>query len=87
MAEITKFYAKDAADNIDNVLEQAIGVYDRAVIIGYDKNGVIDIRSNTAITDSEIVWLIEVFKMKHLYYKCFEVLLNFSKLDTVKNIK
>ena len=35
-SNVVKFYPADAAKVADNVLEQAIGVYDEVLIIGYD---------------------------------------------------
>ena len=38
MNNVIKFYPKNAAENPDNVLEQAVGAYDEVLIIGWDKN-------------------------------------------------
>lgn len=64
MTNVTKFYPKDAAKNPDNVLEQAVGVYDEVFIIGYDKDGALDVRSSTNFTTASIVFALEVFKTK-----------------------
>ena len=66
MAEITKFYTKDAATNPDNVLEQAVGKYKSVIIIGYDKQGSLDARASTNTKSSDILWMLETFKMKLL---------------------
>ena len=66
MAKITKLYTKDAATNPDNVLEQAVGAYESVIIIGYDKDGNFNARASTNIKSSDILWMLETFKMKLL---------------------
>lgn len=68
MAEITKFYPKDAAKDADNVLEQAIGVYDEVLVIGWRKdNGEMDARATLGLKDGgDILWLIEKLKFNLL---------------------
>jgi len=63
---VTKFYPKDAAKDADNVLEQAIGVYDEVIIIGYRKDdGTMDARATLGLRDGgDMLWLLETFKMK-----------------------
>ena len=62
MSNVIKLYPKNAAENIDNVLEQAVGQYDDAIIIGWSKDGVLDARSSSGLKASEILWLVEIFK-------------------------
>lgn len=65
MGEVTRFYPANAAEKADNVLEQAIGVYDQVVIIGWDKTGTLDARATLGLKDGgDLLWLIEVFKHK-----------------------
>lgn len=64
MDKIVKFYSKDAAQNPDAVLEQAVGNYGEVIVIGYDHAGVLDVRSSTNWTAAEILFAIEVFKRK-----------------------
>ncbi|VDS08878.1 hypothetical protein PARHAE_02063 [Paracoccus haematequi] len=65
MSEVVKFYPQNAADSPDNVLEQAIGVYDQVLILGWDKDGNFDGRASPALKDrSDVLWLVEVFKTK-----------------------
>jgi hypothetical protein len=64
--KIVKFYKKNAAESADSVLEQAIGIYDEVVILGWDKNGNIDARANLKMKSRDVLWLIEVFKTKLL---------------------
>lgn len=58
MTNITKFYPKNAAQNPDNVLVQAIGAYDKVLIVGYEKaTGEIDMRASTNLTIEEGTYL------------------------------
>lgn len=66
MAEIVKFYPKGAAINPDNVLEQAVGVYDQVFIIGYDKDGTLSVRSSLNFKLREIFFALDAFKFKVL---------------------
>ena len=66
MSKVTKLYTKDAAKNPDNVLEQAIGVYESVVILGYDKDGDMDVRASTNLSHEQVLWLIESFKLSLL---------------------
>lgn len=63
---IIKFYPKDAAENPDNVLEQAIGAYESLLILGFDHEGNLDPRASTNIDIGEILIMIEKFKVKLL---------------------
>ena len=66
MTEIIKFYPSDAAKNPDNVLEQALNIYEDVFIIGWDKEGRLDARSSLGLQGKDLLWLIEVFKKKLL---------------------
>ena len=62
---VVKFYAKDAAKVADNVLEQAMGVYDQVLVIGFDKDGELDARATMGLADGgAVLWLVECFKAK-----------------------
>jgi len=50
----------------DNVLEMAKGGYESLFIIGYDSNGNLDARGSTNMKSTEVLWLIELFKVKLL---------------------
>jgi len=63
---VKKFYPKNAANNPDNVIEQAIGVYTEVIILGYDKEGNLDIRASTNIDKANILWIIDKFRHKLL---------------------
>lgn len=65
MTDIVKFYPKDAAKDADNVLEQAVGVYDEVLIIGWDKDGQFNARATLGLKDGgDCLWLVETFKLK-----------------------
>lgn len=64
MSNVVKLYPKDAAKNPDNVLEQAVGTYDEVFVIGYDKDGRLDVRASTNFKSTDIVFALETFKSK-----------------------
>lgn len=64
MDSVAKFYPKDAAKNPDAVLEQAFGKYESVFIVGWDKNGIMDMRASTNMQAKDVLWLIETFKHK-----------------------
>lgn len=66
MGEVLKLYPPGSAKNPDAVLEQAIGKYESVLLIGYDHEGRMDIRSSTNLDCKGILWLIESFKKKML---------------------
>ena len=55
------------ARNPDDVLEQALGVYQNVVVIGWDHDGGLDARASTNTTRENILWLIETFKRDQLF--------------------
>ena len=65
-SNVVKFYPKNAAENPDAVLEQAIGQYQDVLIIGWDKDGLMDARSSLGLSRDNVLWLIEEFKLKLL---------------------
>lgn len=66
MSEVIKFYPANAAKNPDAVLEQAVGVYDQAFIIGYDKEGKLEVRASLNFEMRDIFFAMEAFKHKVL---------------------
>lgn len=50
---IIKFYPKNAAENPDNVLEQAIGEFDSVVIMGMNKDGEFESRGSLNVSLAE----------------------------------
>lgn len=66
MPKVVKFYPADAAKNPDNVLEQAVGVYDQVFTIGYNKDGILEVRASTNFQVREIFFALDAFKFKVL---------------------
>lgn len=64
MDNVIKFYPLGAAKDPDNVLEHAIGEYDKIIILGYGKDDEMDVRASTNFTEGDILWIIERFKHK-----------------------
>lgn len=65
MSEVIKFYPADAAKNPDAVLEQAVGQYEKVLILGYDIDGNFDFRASLNLKDGgDVLWLVESFKAK-----------------------
>lgn len=64
--KVVKFYPKDAADDPDMVLDAATGEYNSLLILGWDKEGGLDIRANNGMTHKDCLWVMEVFKQKLL---------------------
>lgn len=66
MSEVVKFYPANAAKNPDAVLEQAVGVYDQVFVIGYDKDGCLEVRSSLNFEMRDIFFAMEAFRHKVL---------------------
>lgn len=61
---VVKFYPKNSAECPDAVLEQAVGEFSDVIVVGWDKEGELDVRANTRLTHKDCLWLIEMFKTK-----------------------
>ena len=66
MSNVVKFYPKDAAENPDAVLEQAVGVYDQVFVIGYNKDGKTEVRASLNFKMRDIFFALDAFKFKVL---------------------
>ena len=66
--KVVKFYAANAAENPDNVLEQAMGRYSHVFVLGWLKDdGPLDARASMNLKDGgDLLWLLEMFKLKLL---------------------
>lgn len=63
MDNVTKFYGHGAANDPDNVLDQAKGQYENLLIIGWDREGNMDARSDLGLkSNKDVLWLVETFK-------------------------
>jgi hypothetical protein len=63
---VVKLYPPNAAFIADNVLEQAIGQYQDVLVLGWDVEGNLDPRATLSLKNRDLLWIIEVFKMKLL---------------------
>ena len=63
---VISFYPNGAAVEPDIVIEEAIGVYENVVIIGWNKQEELDVRASLNLSHSDILWLLEVFKARLL---------------------
>jgi hypothetical protein len=62
MSKITKLYPAGAAKDPDVILERSIGAFQDILILGWNKEGFLEIRSNTTVDSREALYLIELFK-------------------------
>lgn len=62
MSNVTKFYPRNAADNPDAVLEQAVGQFAKVVVIGTDHCGVVGVCASLNLSDEQVIYLMERFK-------------------------
>jgi hypothetical protein len=63
---IISLHTSNDAIGADIVVEEAIGVYENVVIIGWNKQEELDVRSSLNLSHAEILWLIETFKARLL---------------------
>ncbi len=54
------------AYDVDHVLEEAKGVYDKVLVIGFDKEDGMDTRASFNLSKKDALWLIEHFKYQIL---------------------
>jgi hypothetical protein len=66
MSKVVRFYPREAAKDPDLVLEQAIGIYDRVVLVGYNKSGALDVRASLNFSTRDIFFAMETFRFKVL---------------------
>ena len=59
---IVKLYPHNAALNPDVVLEQSAGVYEEVLVIGYNKDGALDVRASLNFDMKSIFFALEAFK-------------------------
>lgn len=59
---VVKFYPANAATSADNVLEQAIGKYEKVFLIGVGPEGDADFLATTTLARRDLLWLLEMFK-------------------------
>lgn len=61
---VIKFYPRNAAENPDNVLEQAVGEFSQVFLIGYNHDGYLEVRASTNFTVRDIFFALDAFKFK-----------------------
>lgn len=54
------------AENPDNILKEAMGVYTQCLILGWDKEDYFNPRASLGLTTEELLMLVEVFKFRLL---------------------
>jgi hypothetical protein len=64
MSNVVKLYTANAANDPDAVLEQAVGVYDNLVVIGYDTEGELEVRASLNWDKQEIAYAVQTFLSK-----------------------
>lgn len=57
---------KGAAQDPDHVLEKSKGEYKSVLVIGWDQEGILEIRSSLNLQGMECLWMVEKFKLKLL---------------------
>lgn len=62
-SKIVRLYSASET-NADSVLDTAQGAYDSVLVIGWDKQGLLDAAASSNLKHSDILWLIESFKMR-----------------------
>lgn len=63
MSNITLLHAEAADNNADAVLTEAMGKLKSVVVLGWDEDGLLDASASSNLTHSDILWLIEAFKV------------------------
>lgn len=66
MTNIVKFYSNTAAIDPNNVLEQAVDCYESVIVLGWNKDGLLDLRASTNIDHKEVNWLMCIAQQKLL---------------------
>ena len=64
VTNVVKLYPPTMADDADAVLEWAKGCYESLLIIGWDHNNELFVRSTKTLKHEQVLWLIEAFKQK-----------------------
>lgn len=50
----------------DHILQEAMGTYKDVLLIGWDNEGILDVRSTNGLTQASIIYLLESVKHKIL---------------------
>lgn len=57
---------KGPAQDPDTVLEKAKGEFESVMVIGWDHDGILDVRASMNLNQQQCLWLIEAFKLNML---------------------
>ena len=57
---------RNAAENPNAVLEQAIGELESVLVIGYNNDGELDARASLNLSREKILWMMRSFEMQLL---------------------
>lgn len=63
---IVNFPVPNAAEDPNVVLEKAKDQFESLVIIGWDKDGILDARASLNLSAANIHWIVSVFQAKLL---------------------
>ena len=68
MDNITKveFKTREISLSADDVLEKAKDNYGSVIVIGWDKEGFLDVRSTNNLDQKDCLWLVKMFSHKLL---------------------
>ena len=68
MDNITKveFKTREISLSADEVLEKAKDNYSSVIVIGWDKEGFLDVRSTNNLDQKDCLWLVKMFSHKLL---------------------
>ena len=59
---VHKMYPSNSADNPDLVLEQAMGMYNEVLVLGWNTDDLLDAKCTNGMTDADILMMLEIFK-------------------------
>ena len=66
MAEILAFQPKNAAINPDVVLQKASGEFESVIVLGWNKDGMLDFRVSLNLGHADVNWLLALAQKKLL---------------------
>ena len=66
MSNITLLHPEAADKNADAVLAEAMGTLKSVVVLGWNEDGLLDATASSNLRRSDILWLIEAFKIELL---------------------
>jgi len=64
VTNVVKFYPNNSAENPDSVLEQAMGVYEDVVILGWDADENMECRATLGLSQEQVLYIVTKFTHK-----------------------